>query len=203
VFVEFTDDNQSGQTAAQFDAALLALDAAQFGTAAARNYTFHSIVGVANKNAADPSIPYDPADAVQGSKCSTAVNTGAVYQNLSILTGGLRFSLCEDSQYSVIFNQVAQGVVDSVGLPCSYALPVPTDGSTLDPNRIVVTYTPGGVGAATSLTRVADAAGCVADSWYLDAGGEIALCPGTCTLVEADEAAAVKVLSGCLGPGID
>jgi hypothetical protein len=94
-------------------------------------------------------------------------------------------------------------VVDSVGLPCTYGLPTPPDGETLDPNRIVVTYTPGGTGTQTSLTRVADAAACGADSWYIDAGGEISLCPGTCTVVEADEAAAVKVLSGCAGPGID
>jgi hypothetical protein len=205
VFIEFTDDNQSGGagTAATFDTDLLALSPTHFGTAAERNYIFHSVVGVQNKDAANPAIAYDPVDPVQGTKCSSAVNTGAVYQDLSILTGGLRFSLCEPDNYSVIFNEVAQGVVQSVGLPCSYGLPVPPDGATLDPNRIVVTYTPGGVGDATSLTRVDDAASCAADSWYLDAGGEISLCPGTCTLVEADEAAAVKVLSGCSGPGID
>lgn len=205
VFVEFTDDNETGTNAVDFDTDLLALSPAHFGTDADRNYTFHSVIGVENKNAADPSIAYDPADPVvaDGDKCSTGVNSGRTYQDLSKLVGGLRFSLCEPDSYSVIFNQVAQGVVESVGLPCTYGLPTPPDGSTLDPNRVVVTYTPGGTGAAISLTRVAGAASCAIDSWYIDAGGEIALCPGTCTLVEADEAAAVKVLSGCAGPGID
>lgn len=206
VFVEFTDDNQSGTTAASFDTSLLALSPAHFGTAADRNYTFHSLIGVANKNAADPSIPYEPTDPVYtGTKCSTGVNNGNTYQDLSILTGGLRFSLCEDGQYSVIFNKVAQGVVDSVSLPCTYAVPVPPDGQTADLDKIVVTYTPGGVGAPGTLNRVADAAACGADSWYIDGDGGIALCPGTCTQIEADEAGAVKVLTGCSveGPGID
>jgi hypothetical protein len=206
VFVEFTDDNEGGTSAAQFDTDLLALSPAHFGTAAERNYTFHSLIGVANKNAADPSIPYEPTDPVySGTKCSTGVNNGSTYQDLSILSGGLRFSLCEDGQYSTIFNAVAQGVVDSVSLPCTYALPEPTDGQMSDPDKVVVTYTPGGVGDANSLNRVADAVSCAADSWYLDASGGIALCPGTCAVVEADEAAAVRLLTGCSvgGPGID
>jgi hypothetical protein len=125
------------------------------------------------------------------------------YQNLSILTGGLRFPLCEPDHYDVIFQQVAQGVVDSVGLPCSFQMPAAPTGETLDPNRVVVTYTPGGTGTPISLTRVADAASCTTDAWYLDSNGEISLCGDTCTAVTADEAAAVKVLSGCMGPGID
>ena len=202
VFVEFTDDNQdSDLSAASFDQALLALDAVHFGTAAERNYVFHSVVGVQAK--AVPSDPYLPTEPILTSDCPSAVNPGRVYQDLSILTGGLRFPLCNPNDYDVIFNQVAQGVVDSVGLPCSYGLPTPPDGQMADPTRVVVTYTPGGSTDTVSLTRVADEASCGADSWYIDVGGEIALCPSTCTAVEADETAAIRVLSGCAGPGVD
>ncbi len=208
VFVEFTDDDEDASnsiTAAEFDTSLLALSPMHFGTDTERNYTFHSLVGVVNKDATDPSIPYEPADPVNNGTCDTGENPGLAYQDLSKLTLGLRFSLCEDGQYSVIFNKVAQGVVDSVSLPCTYALPEPTDGQMSDPNKVVVTYTPGGVGDANSLNRVADAASCAADSWYIDTSGGIALCPGTCSIVEADEAAAVQLLTGCSidGPGID
>ena len=199
VFVEFTDDNATDMTAVQFDDALLALDPAQFGTAAKRNYVFHSVLGL-EANGAGPAVAYQPGDDIVTGMCPTGEHAAPQYQTLSQMTGGLRFPLCEPDYYDVIFQQVAQGVVESVGLPCTYQMPVPATG-TLDPNRMVVTYTPGG-GVAGSLARVADAAACTADAWYLEAD-EILLCPSTCTAVEADEAAAIKVLSGCLGPGID
>lgn len=203
VFVEFTDDAAENMTAAEFDAALLAIDPSQFGTAAERNYIFHSVVGLQAKSDVDPSIAHEPADPVVTAMCGSGARSPAPeYQALSQLTGGLRFPLCTPDFYDVIFQQVAEGVVDSVGLPCSYQLPAAPDGQSLDPNRVVVTYTPNGNGSAISLQRVADSTACAADSWYIDAG-EIALCPSTCSAVEADEAGAVKVLSGCAGPGID
>ena len=204
VFVEFTDDNQrNGHTADTFDTALLALSPLHFGTAEERNYTFHSVVGVTNKDDTNLALPHLPADPIEEGRCSTAVNNGRVYQDLSIKTDGLRFSVCNDENYDVIFNQVAIGVVESVGLPCTYALPPAPDGDELDPERVVVTYTPGGAATSTSLERVDAEASCTDDSWFYNEDGEIALCPTTCSLVEADETAAIRVLTGCAGRPID
>ncbi len=204
VFIEFSDDHASGMTANEFDTELLALSGDAFGSADDRNYVFHSIVGLQAKNAGDASIPHLPTDALETTKCTNgAVDHGPEYQALSILTGGLRFPLCEPDYYDVIFQEVAQGVVESVGLPCSFSAPTPAEGETVDLDRIVITYTPGGVGDTSSLQRVANEAACVADAWYLASGDEITLCPATCDVVEADEAAAVQILSGCKGPTID
>ncbi len=204
VILEFTDDSATDLTALEFDDALLALDPAAFGTAQERNYVFHSIVGLQAKDAGDPTAAHLPSDPIESTKCTNgAVNPGVNYQELSVLTGGLRFPLCEPDHYDVIFQEVAQGVVESVGLPCTFAPPTAPEGETVDLNRVVVTYTPGGVGAANSLNRVADAGSCADDSWYVNGTGEIALCPSTCDTVEADEAAAVEILTGCEGPIID
>ncbi len=204
VILEFTDDSATDLTATEFDDALLALDPAAFGTAAERNYVFHSIVGLQAKDAGDPTIAHLPSDPIENVKCTNgAVNPGVEYQALSVLTGGLRFPLCEPDHYDVIFQEVAQGVVESVGVPCTFAPPTAPEGETIDLNRVVVTYTPGGVGDANSLDRVADEASCADDSWYVSEEGEISLCPTTCSVVEADEAAAVEILTGCEGPIID
>lgn len=205
VFIEFTDDTSIDYTAAQFDAALLALDPAQFGTSDARNYVFHSIVGLAGKDANDPSAPHEPSDPIVTALCSStnSEHHAPEYQALSKLTGGLRFPLCEPNHYDVIFQKVAAGVVESVGLPCTYAMPEAPAGETIDLNKIVVTYAVNGSGTPLSLTRVADSSACTDNAWYIDGAGEIALCPSTCSAVEADPAAAIKVLTGCAGPDID
>ena len=203
VFLEFTDDSATDFTATEFDDALLALDPAAFGTAAERNYVFHSIVGLQAKDAGDPTAPHLPSDPIETVKCAVgAVNAGVNYQALSVLTGGLRFPLCEPDHYDVIFQVVAEGVVESVGLPCTFTPPAAPDGETVDLNSVVVTYTPGG-GEASSLERVSDEAACADNSWYINGDGDISLCPTTCTAAEADEAAAVEILTGCEGPSIE
>ncbi|MCP4445853.1 MAG: hypothetical protein GY811_10995 [Myxococcales bacterium] len=204
VFIEFTDDSATDYTAIELDDALLALDPAAFGTADDRNYVFHSIVGLQAKDAMDSTIAHLPTDPIESTRCTVgAMNPGVNYQELSVLTGGLRFPLCVPDHYDVIFQEVAQGVVESVGLPCTFAPPAAPEGETLDLERVIVIYTPGGVGDANSLDRVADEASCADNSWYVNGEDAISLCPTTCTLVEADEAAAVKILTGCEGPIVE
>src|SRR4051812_5538639 len=78
VFIEVTDD-ESSLSYTSFDSQLLAkAPAGMFGTAAKRNYVFHSII----------SKPAS-ATAPSSSMCSTAANTSLQYQQLSLLTGGL------------------------------------------------------------------------------------------------------------------
>ncbi|MBK9071399.1 MAG: hypothetical protein IPL79_10410 [Myxococcales bacterium] len=200
VFVEITDDQSTGtyNSYTLFDAALLALDPEQFGTAENRRYVFHSIIGVVEK---DPvTAAYAPTEAVATSACSTAVNAGSVYQELSRLTGGLRFPLCQTNSYDVVFNAVAQDVIDSVSLPCSFAIPEPATG-TIDPDRIIVNYTPGNGGDPISLTRVIDEAACVDNGWFLSAANTIQLCGSACAIAEADAEGAISVLAACGSAG--
>lgn len=191
-FIEVTDDQSSPTTAAQFDAFLLTgAGAGYFGTAAKRNYVFHSIVGVDK-----PYLPTQPKTSV---KCSTAVNTGPQYQDLSILTGGLRHPVC-DTNYSAVFNNIASSIVKQVA--CELLTPSQSDGGVIDWSKVQVQYTPGGAGTPTTFPQVPNAGACTGNGFYYDNPGnptKVTLCPTSCTTVSADGKAKVDLLLGCLG----
>lgn len=192
VFVEITDDNQSSTyTAASFDAALLKLSSTHFGTAQKRNYVFHSIIGVQAKSVATQA--YEPTEPVVGKKCGTAVNTGGVYQDLSILTGGLRFPVCSTTGYNAVFERIAQGIIEGSKIECDF--PVPNDPS-IDRNTIQIEYTPGSGGASTVFDLVKDASACGPGRVYIEQD-TVKLCPDACTLVQTDAKAKLGVLWGC------
>lgn len=194
-FIEITDDNQgTAYTAQSFDTALLQLAPNQFGTAAKRNYTFHSIVGVLENNPATKA--YASTDPLVTTKCTSAVNTGAVYQNLSILTGGLRFPVCQTASYDAVFKTVAQGVVTGSTLSCDFDVPAAPPGKTFILTTAQLEYTPGGGGAPQYFKQVADQSQCAADSFYIS-NGRVYLCPTSCTKVQADSAAKIELLLDC------
>jgi len=201
VFLEFTDDKATYTLdAVEFDAELLALSPAHFGTLSDRNYVFHSIVGLSAKDSEDPSVPHGPLDPINVYTCGEdAVHHGPKYQELSRMTGGLRFPLCDPNHYDVIFNAVASSVVESVGLPCTYEIPEAPTGKSVDPSKVLLLYQPAGqeplrLGRVDSLER------CEAGGWYAGSEGEIRLCPSTCEIVETDENAKLSVLAGCAVP---
>lgn len=191
VIIEVTDD-QSSVTSTAFDNWLLTGGGAgYFGTAAQRRYVFHSIVGVGTQ--------HPPTDPIDNSRCSTAVNTGSRYQELSILTGGLRFPVCS-LDYSPVFQQIATSIVTSVA--CELGMPQ-TDAGIVDPSKVELEYTPGGGGSPVVFPQVTDEPSCAAgDGFYYDnpiSPTKLLLCPTSCTTVQADPGASVQVLLGCLG----
>lgn len=203
VFVEVTDDEADffGWNAATFDnwALTQAVPAGMFGTAQARKYIFHSIIGA---DAVDPtktcsSVGVDAgADAGPG---NSAVEPGLEYQKLSQLTGGIVRSICE-SDWSDIFNTIATGIVEK--LSCEYAVPAPADGGTIDPTKVNVTFTPStDAGAGTPEDILQDNnLGCEAgaDGWQWDAAKtKILLCGPTCEKVKADEGGQIDIVVGC------
>ncbi len=192
-FIEITDDNENRTTAAQFDQRVMALTPARFGTAQNRNYVFHSIVGVAAK--ANPSEAYQPGEAVVTTRCSTAVNAGNTYQDLSKLTGGLRFQMCQPNLYNTVFQAVAQGVIASSQVACDFSLPTPPAGTSLS-IRIYVAYTPGNGGAVTEFTQIANSSTCDSGKFYVE-NMRVVLCSQTCTAIRADPMAKVAVRFSC------
>jgi hypothetical protein len=99
------------QTAADFDAALLALSPEQFGTTAERRYDWHSVVGLAPT---EDGQPWQPDAPLVADACPQADAPGLGYQALSTLTGGLRFPSCQPQDLIVIFEHVAEGIVRTV-----------------------------------------------------------------------------------------
>ncbi len=217
IFLEISDDNaftalpgagsipQSDPadrvlSAAAFDTEIKARWATGFPAAAPLEYIFHSIIGLG----ANPVGGAWPATAAPvATTCGPgAVNNGSVYQNLSILTGGLRFPLCDNSNFNAIFQEVATEVVEGVALDCSYRPGEPSNGDVLDFDRMVGYYLAGGTGSPLSLIKVASEAACAANSYYVS-GGLIVLCQETCDLVKADDNARLDFHVACAPPIVD
>jgi hypothetical protein len=217
VFVEITDDRMQctwqthvmndqntvvdGQTAAlEFDQTLLGLAPGQFGTVAARNYIFYSLVGMPPKTV--PTDPYTEFEPVTLGTCTGGVSAGTGYQWLSKGTGALRFPMCQDQAqtYDVVFQDIAAGVIDVTSVPCEFDVPEAPPGQMLDLNTVDVLYTPGGNGQVQTWTKVDSPSLCGPNKFYIDESldpDRIILCPQACSVVEADEAAKIEVKIEC------
>jgi len=203
--------------AAQFDTALRALDPAEFETADGdRNYVWYSIVGFAGNAVTNPT-PLTPSDPVEtrcckgdgtvqttcqgtrGTALQDSSEPGLGYQYLSILTGGLRYPSCYNSNFNDIFDKIAEGVIESAQASCEYDVPSPTHG-IVDFEQTKVSYVPGS-GARVPLTNRASASDCGSDEgfYYSADHTKIELCPTTCSAVEGDPSVKVSIDFGCLG----
>jgi len=212
-FIVLTDDNpvcgskfddlntQAGGTAAAQKMAdeLFALSPLQFGTKDNPNFNWYSIVGLADNTT--PGVPYLPSDPLVDGTCPSGVRPGYGYQALSVLTGGLRFPVCDTSSYDAVFKEIAKGVVQGSKIVCEFPVPDAPPGETIDLSTVIVQYKPGGTGAQQLLKPVADANSCQPDSFYIakDMNGKdtIYLCPQACGVVQEDFTAKINVLFGC------
>ena len=121
---------------------------------------------------------------------------------MSILTEGLRFPLCEPMYYDVVFNEIAQGVIDGAQVACNFDVPDPPMGQNIDLNSVTVEYTPMGSGTPVELSQVPSAAECGPNLFYIDQAADpdqIVLCPETCTTVQNDESALLNIVFQCVG----
>jgi hypothetical protein len=194
VMTDGTSEGGSPLNGAGFDAALLGLNPAKFGTAAKRDYVAHAFVGITENN--PPTKPYAATDGVVSGTCNTlSVSPGFIYQDLAILTGGLRFPLCQYGSFDEIFKVIAQGVIEGAQIECEFEMPDPPAGETLDPSTIIMKFTPGS-GVPVPFEQVANLAACAPNSFYIE-GDVIRLCPEACTTAQADPQAALDILFGC------
>lgn len=202
---EFEDQDTvaGGQAAAaEFDLALTALSPLQFGTPTARNYNFHSIVGLSeNEPITAAWLPDDPLTEEECSDNGEAEveNAGTGYQALSALTGGLRYPICQNASFDAIFQRIAEGIVEGATLSCEWDIPAAPEGQEFDRDLVNVQYT-ASEGATVSFARVDSAADCVDGAWHYDdltAPSRVLACPSTCSTLESDAGASVEIQFGC------
>jgi hypothetical protein len=194
VFLEMTDDNEDTPVAT-FLAGLTTLAPEHFGTnPAAPNLVFHSIIGVAEKTT--PTEPYLPNEPVETDRCPSVTTEGRVYQELSILTGGLRFPICGFDAYDVVFRRIAEDVVTRVLIACDFAIPPPPAGKDLELDKVAVNYTAGDGSGEERFLQAQTPTDCGPDAFYIEAG-RIVLCPEACAIVQADGMARVDVEFTC------
>lgn len=199
VFLEITDDNSQELTAAEFTAQITA-KSAQFGTPAAPNFRFHSIIGIGEKPV--PTEPWLPDEPVQTSTCTgnqdTVENPGPVYQELSKATGGLRFPLCQFTAFDAVFDKIAKDVASHATIRCEFPVPPPPAGKELDLSTVAVSYSPDDVTPAKTFGQAMNLAECVPDAFYVDvASNKILLCPETCAAAQRGSNPKIDVLFTC------
>ena len=193
-FLMVTDD-ESSTNSNLFINWMYSKDPSFFGTAANPNWMFHSIIAVqAKPNATQPWLWNEPVLNKDCGEGSDAI--GYQYQDLSIRGKGLRFPICENSNFDAVFQAIAKTVVDNSTVPCTLS-PTRIDGTgTPDYDRTAVIYEAGD-GTRTSLTQVNNAGACSKDAFYVNKSRDVVLCPNVCTKVEADKEALVRLRVAC------
>jgi hypothetical protein len=199
VFLELTDDNED-MPADDFIRALTELSPEHFGADAEQpGFVFHSIVGIGEK--AIQTEPYQASEPVQAATCVKAGlplrSAGETYQELSRLTGGLRFPICLSSFYDVVFREIAGKVIAQSNIACDFPVPEPPAGRSLDLDRVSISIDHELTAAApTVLGQARFGAECQSDAFFIQ-DGRIQLCPEVCSAVRGEEGARVNVLFGC------
>ncbi len=201
VIVEITDDDPTGDlpngddaNAENFDAYLLSLTPAQFGSPGDRNYIFHSIIGLAD-NGPDAWMPTDP---IVNDECPTGVDSAPEYQKLSIVTGGLRYPVCNTNSYDVVFQEVAQGIIEQAKIGCEIGLPDAPEGLEIVETNIALEWIPT-PGAAVERVTLGDVNACGDREFYVE-NSTIKLCPILCAEVEASTVGELNILAACGTP---
>ena len=200
VFVQFTDATSgdggsiNGYTGA-FDDVILSKAPALFGTSAARKFSHHVFVGVAeNKPATTPYLPTDP---VVGSTCGGGYSNPKPLEELARRNAGFRFPLCRPDLFGGVFASIAKGAIEAASVPCELLVPEPPAGTKLDFATVAVRFKSGG-GKEEVFFRAKDSSECADNRFLLDeATRRVSLCPAACARVKADAAATLTVLSGC------
>jgi len=179
--VAVTDD-ESDWSASKFETAIAALASPGFPN----GFTFHAIVA--------PDPPW-----ASGACFLLSAARGDTYIELQQAHNGVFYSLCE-TDWTPVFTALSSSVIEQSALPCSYDLPAPPAGDTLDHDRVNVVYMPS-TGSARTIPRVSAAsAGRTDDGWYYDdpsAPTQINVCPTTCQTFEADTGGQVDIALGC------
>ncbi len=193
VFIEFSDDEPSSPGAESFDQQLLGLQPSKFGTPGNRNYIWHSVVGIYPKD--DATAAYQANEPLQPLQCSTAEKPGVEYQKLSIVTGGLRYPVCNFENYDAVFRAAAIKTVEDSDIDCSLRLPLAPSGQKvlLDKSALQLTDDSG---VRRLIRRVESSAECGTDNFYVTPNS-IELCPALCGVVEGLQRGTMTVYSEC------
>ena len=198
MFVHATDAS-SGQGAGAgtgFDTNLLMMYPTQFGTAAMRNYSFHSLAGFGPNMPAN--VPWPPAAPLIATRCTAAglnPGSGVGFQELAKLSGGLRYPVCDYAGYTNVFSAIADGSVRVSRIPCSFAYPLPMGAEYQLRMRVTTSD-----GMMRTYDQARDMADCGAMRGFYRNGARVELCADVCAIVQMDLMARIEWLPFC-GPG--
>jgi hypothetical protein len=162
-FIAVTDDN-SKKSASWFTAQVMQ----QKNPGFSNPFVFHSIVAYGD-------IPFIG--------CFGGAFGGVVYLDLTNQTGGAKFPVCE-TNWTSLFGEMAETVVNTVQSTCAYALKDPGDVAKAD--QLKLTYDKGANSQEFKLVNGPNGCG-NGPSYYFDnpmKPEKLVLCPTTCNLLE-------------------
>jgi hypothetical protein len=103
------------------------------------------------------------------------------------------FDMTQEEDFASALSEALQQIA-GIALSCTYDVPAPPNGGTLDPSKVNVIFTPQG-GAQEFLPRN-DSNNCDEGWRYAANGTQIELCRDTCTRIEA-ASGAMSLQFGC------
>lgn len=108
--------------------------------------------------------------------------------------------MTQDADFATSLREGLASVVSQIIDACTFAVPDPPAGKTLDANEtnLVVTW-----GTGQSNLLLPDADGNCDEGWRFNDAGEIELCPDSCSKVKVDNQARVQLTFGCGQEEID
>ncbi|MEM9863072.1 MAG: DUF4215 domain-containing protein [Myxococcota bacterium] len=148
------------------------------------NYVVHGILAVEGTGLIPPTTPKITRVCSPGGE-----DVAPTIQDAILATGGLRWNLCRNASFSMMFAQLAMDTIARVEAPCTFAVPEGADAS-----RFAADFESDA--ESFSLENVASEARCVRRGAYEDAGN-IQLCPALCDLVRADDSSRLLLTFGC------
>lgn len=184
----FTDGEKASNDVAGAPATLALLDE-RLG---AGQHTIHTVGGFTPMGILGPDAP------LQAGACLGKDDSGPTQkaQQLSILTGGLRTSVCMLDALA-IFKAIAESAT-ATSTQCELPIPDTVETDIIDPNNVSVDLIPT-MGDPQPLTYVPDAMSCV-DLGFSILGNVIHLCPATCAAIKQDLGASLEIRH-CVAPG--
>lgn len=164
-----------------------------------RRFVWHSIIG---GQLDDPAGIAQPDDPQLKTKCSSAVRPGLVYQRLSTLTRGLRFSICGRVPYHEVFDRIMYQSGVNARVPCTMELPYTPRTQRVDSSKLGIALHTSPQRAPELLARRADKAQCGwGEGFYVEAVSakheRVQLCPKTCDRVQAQDKLTMRVAASC------
>ena len=166
-------DDDSVITAAEFDAQLAGL-----APGFLRRPIVHSIV------TRDATELESNTDGCVVAGCPCGYRVGTEYLGLSAATGGIVQSICA-ADWGPVSDAIAAAVVETTSLPCSYAVPSPGGGLSVNPEQVNVYAA--AEGERTLIPNVAAETACGAEpGWYYDNPADprtLELCGASCVSV--------------------
>jgi hypothetical protein len=107
------------------------------------------------------------------------------------------FDMTTEPDFSAALNEALAQIAGSV-VSCSYPIPEPPAGETIDTSKVNIVYTTSG-GSVLILRN--DQASCTVGWQYTPDGTGIVLCGDTCTAVSQESSARVELFFGCESKG--